>query len=167
MNFTVRPFRPGEENYAADAQRCIYSEEYRWGPAFTRYASKIALDFASREKTPGEELWVAEAEGKLIGCIMLCQSGEPLTGQLRLFLVEKAYRRSGVGKALTQTLLQKAQEARYRRIILWTAAPLTSAIRHYEKLGFRKVEETENHDWSLDGETVTEVKMLLDLASPG
>ncbi|MCI8328252.1 MAG: GNAT family N-acetyltransferase [Oscillibacter sp.] len=69
----------------------------------------MALDFASREKKPGEELWVAEAEGKLIGCIMLCQSDEPLTGQLRLFLVEKAYRQFGVGTALTQALLQKAR----------------------------------------------------------
>lgn len=29
MNYTVRPFRPGEENYVAGAHRRIYSEEYR------------------------------------------------------------------------------------------------------------------------------------------
>lgn len=67
------------------------------------------MNYTVRPFRPGEELWVAEAEGKLIGCIMLCQSDEPLTGQLRLFLVEKAYRQFGVGTALTQALLQKAR----------------------------------------------------------
>ncbi len=165
MDFKVRPFRPGEEVYVADAQRRIYTEEYRWGTSFTDYAMKIAMDFSAQAKNDREELWVAEADGSLVGCIMLCQSEEsPDVGQLRLFLVEKEYRRYGIGRALTSALFQKTRKAGYRKLILWTASPLTDAIRHYEKLGFRKVEEVENREWSLDGTPLLEVKMVMELA---
>ncbi len=167
MAFTVRPYKPGEETYVADAQIRIYTEEYNWGPAFTDYAVQIALDFAAREKEDGEGLWVAEAKGKLIGCILLCRTEEPLTCQLRLFLVEREYRRYGVGSALTKELIGKAKAAGYERLVLWTASPLKSAIRHYEKLGFCPVEEIENTSWSLDGEKLNEIKMVMNLEGYG
>ena len=144
MEYTVRPYRKGEEVYVADAQRRIYSEEYRWGDAFIRYAVKVAMDFAEKEKNDREELWVAYADGKLVGCIMLCETDDPTVGQLRLFLVEKEYRRYGIGGALIKALMEKAKEAKYEELILWTASPLTAAIRHYERLGFRVTEEKEN-----------------------
>lgn len=97
--------------------------------------------------------------------ILLCQSEKsPDVGQLRLFLVEKAYRCCGIGRALTSALFQKAREGPdTKRLILWTASPLTAAIRHYEKLGFRKAEEVENHKWSLDGAPLFEIKMVREL----
>lgn len=48
-------------------------------------------------------------------------------------------------------------------IILWTARPLKKAIRQYERIGFRSVEEKENTEWSLDGKTVFEVKMEMNI----
>lgn len=147
----------------AEAQKRVYTEEYNWGPAFTDYAVKIALDFASREKDGGEELWVAEAGRKLIGCIMLCRAEELSTGQIRLFLVEKDYRRYGVGSTLLKELMKKAKIAGYEKLILWTASRLQSAISHYEKLGFRTVEEVENQCWRLDGEKLNEIKMVMYL----
>ena len=60
MEYTVRPYKKGEEQYVAEAHRRIYREEYNWGPAFSEYAAAIALDFAKKEHGPGEELWVAE-----------------------------------------------------------------------------------------------------------
>lgn len=94
---------------------------------------------------------------------MLCRAEEPSTGQLRLFAVEKDYRRYGVGAALTEELMRLARAAGYKKLVLWTASPLKSAIRHYEKLGFRIVEEVENTTWSLDGEKLKETKMTMDL----
>ena len=35
--------------------------------------------------------------------------------------------------------MEKAKSAGYKKLILWTASPLTDAIHHYEKLGFRVV----------------------------
>lgn len=62
-----------------------------------------------------------------------------------------------------EELLAKAREAGYREIVLWTAEPLTAAIRQYERFGFRTVETAENHAWRKDGGIVTEVNMVLSL----
>ncbi|MDD3921187.1 MAG: GNAT family N-acetyltransferase, partial [Eubacteriales bacterium] len=144
MEYSIRPYRLGEERYVAEAHRRVYAQEYRWGESFISYAMRVALEFANREKTENEALWVAEAAGTLIGSIMLCKTEEPKTGQLRLYLVEKAYRGYGVGAALLRALMQKAVEAGYQKLILWTASPLTDAIRQYKKLGFSPVEEVAN-----------------------
>lgn len=163
MSIIIRPYRSGEEQYVAEAHRRIYTEEYRWGPSFTHYAAEIALSFPSRGQDTGEALWVAEADGILVGSVMLCRTDEEGTGQLRLFLVEKEYRCRGIGHRLTAELLDKARAVGYNKLILWSASPLHDALAHYEKLGFRTVETVDNHDWSLDGEVVTEIKMVLSL----
>ena len=49
---------------------------------------------------------------------MLCETDDPSTGQLRLFAVEKSRRRQGIGRALMEALLAKAQEAGYKTLIL-------------------------------------------------
>ena len=38
MNFTIRPYKQGEEKYVADLHKALYSTEYSWGPSFTDYA---------------------------------------------------------------------------------------------------------------------------------
>lgn len=141
----------------------FYQEEYSWGPSFTDYAVKIALDFAAKPKSSKEDLFVADKNGTLIGCIMLCQTEDPEVGQLRLFAVEKEYRRYGVGKALMTALMEKAKAAGYRKLILWTASPLTAAIHYYGKVGFHVTETAENSSWSTKGETLQEIRMEMDL----
>ena len=163
MNYTVRPYKPGEEQYVAELHNKLYSSEYSWGPSFTDYAMKIAIEFAKSKKNDREELFVADCGDTLAGCIMLCQTDEPDVGQLRLFAVEKEYRHYGIGSALITAFMQKAKDSGYQKIILWTASPLTDAIRHYEKLGFKAVESVENTTWDTDGKTVEEIKMELSL----
>lgn len=164
MNYNIRPYRHGEEQYVAELHKKLYTQEYSWGPSFTEYAVKLALEFAQHSKGNREELFVAEADGTLIGCVMLCQTDDPNIGQLRLFAVEKEYRRYGVGTALINALMRKAKSAGYTKLILWTASPLTAAIHHYEKLGFRITESVENHTWSTDGISLDEIKMELVLS---
>lgn len=159
MEYTVRPYRRGEEEYVAQAHKRIYEQEYRWGPEFSDYAMKIARDFAEKTPEDGEELWIAEMDRIPVGSIMLCRTDDARTGQLRLFLVEKDARCKGIGSALMEALFEKARQHGYSKLVLWTASPLTDAIRQYEKTGFRETERAENNAWSLDGETVYEIKM--------
>lgn len=158
MNFSIRPYKSGEENYVVTAHERVYLEEYRWGSSFGDYAKKVALNFATSKKNPREELWVAETDGKLVGCILLVETEKAEIGQVRLFLVEKAYRKSGIGTALTDALLDKARKSGYKRLILWTVEPLIAARHHYAKIGFQYIKSVPNSDWSLDGETVNEEK---------
>ena len=133
---TVRPVNRQEIAYFADAHRRVYREEYRWGPAFCDYDAHIAGPFVRSER---DEFFAAVADGRPVGCIMLCQTEEPAVGQLRLFLVEKGQRGAGVGTALVD------------------------AIRLYQEYGFHKTEQQPNTTWSLDGETVMEEKFELAL----
>lgn len=162
-NCVVRPYKTGEETYVADAQERVYLEEYNWGPAFGGYAKKVVYDFAAAPKNPREEMWVADVNGELAGCIMLSETEKPDVGQLRLFLVEKAYRKNGVGSALTHAFMRKVHECGYHRIILWTADVLTAARRHYGKMGFRLVESKPNDTWSLSGQKVNEEKWEMEI----
>ena len=161
MGYSIRPYKDGEERYVADLHTRIYTEEYSWGPAFTYYAVKIAMDFAGKEKSEREEMYIAESDGVSVGCIMLCGTDDPDIGQLRLFAVEKDHRRRGVGKALIDALMEKAKSAGYKGLILWTADPLKEAIRIYESFGFKKTETVPNDTWRTDGGTVYEIKMEL------
>ena len=52
MEYTVRPYKKGEEQYVAEAHRRVYREEYNWGTAFSEYAAAIALDFAKKSTAP-------------------------------------------------------------------------------------------------------------------
>ncbi len=170
VSYNIRECRPGEASYVADLHRRLYTEEYGWGPEFVSYAQKIALDFENHPKHEREALWVVEVfhddgmkNSELAGCIMLCETEEKEVGQLRLFAVEKAYRRHGLGRKLVETLLDRARQLGFSKIILWTAAPLEAALRQYERFGFKVTETQDNTSWSLEGKTVTEIKMELTL----
>ena len=165
MEYMIRPYQNGEERYVADLHKKLYAKEYSWGPNFTDYAMEIALDFAKKDKCDREELFIADAEGQPVGCIMLCETDDPDIGQLRLFAVEKDYRRFGIGSALIRTFMEKARSSGYKKIILWTASPLTAAIRHYKRLGFQIVDSVENNDWSTEGIPVEEIKMEMNMIS--
>lgn len=163
-DYIIRSFNHGEEKYVAELHKTLYADEYLWGSAFINYAVEVALEFARREKNCREEMFIAGCDGKPVGCIMLCQSDDPAVGQLRLFAVEKEYRCYGIGSALIKALMKKAKEARYEKLILWTASPLTSAIRHYEKLGFKATESIENTTWRTDGSSLQEIKMEMSIS---
>ena len=60
------------------------------GAELYRLCNQIALDFAKKEKSEKEELFVAETDGTLIGCVILCETDDANVGQLRLFAVEKS-----------------------------------------------------------------------------
>ena len=163
MDFIVRPYRSGEEEYVADLHERLYSEEYGWGPEFVRYAIEIPRRFAGKERNGREELFIAEQNGSPEGSIMLCAADDPDVGQLRVFAVEKDCRRQGIGAALLRAAMEKAESAGYRRVMLWTADAVTDALRKYEALGFRVTETKENRTWRPDGEAVVEIKMEKEL----
>jgi GNAT superfamily N-acetyltransferase len=117
VTVVIRNYRPGEEEYVADLHERLYTEEYGWGPAFVTYAKKIAVDFPKRPANGREGLWIAEVEGEPAGSVMLCETEDPSVGQLRLFAVEKNRRRQGIGRALMEALIARAEEVGYKTLI--------------------------------------------------
>ena len=86
----------------------------------------------------GEELWLCEEDGALLGAVGLERSPEELL-IARLFVAPPAFRQ-GVGTALVRKALE---EAAGRRVRVGTAALNAPALALYERLGFRRASESE------------------------
>lgn len=162
ITYTIRPYENGEENYVAEAHERIYSEEYGWNQTFTDFAKQVVYDFAAAPKTDHAEMWVAMADNRLVGSIML-QEEDPGIGHLRLFLMEKAYRGFGIGSALLELSLEKAKEWGFHHLFLSTAEPLKTARKKYAAAGFTLARRELVTDWTLDGSDVWEEYWEKDL----
>jgi ribosomal protein S18 acetylase RimI-like enzyme len=86
----------------------------------------------------GEELWLCEEDGELLGAVGLEGDKEELL-IARLFVAPSAFGR-GVGTALVQKALD---ESHGRRVRVGTAALNAPALALYERLGFERVGESE------------------------
>ncbi|GIQ63508.1 hypothetical protein PACILC2_20760 [Paenibacillus cisolokensis] len=68
---------------------------------------------------------------------------------MRWFIVHPEYRGLGLGKRLLQESLQYSKEKGFRRVFLETTEDQKTAIAMYERAGFRKIAEHENHLWGV------------------
>jgi len=92
-----------------------------------------------------EACWVAELEGRRVGCVMLVRHPEREgVARLRLLLVEPEARGLGVGRALVDACTSFAKAAGYRRVTLWTQSVLAAARAIYARSGYVKVSEAPN-----------------------
>ena len=99
---------------------------------------------------PDGRLYLALVDGKAAGCIAMRRFDEHSCEMKRLY-VDPAYRCRGVGEALVKKLIDEARAMGYRRMLLDTLPVLVSAMRMYEKLGFKV---TDPHAESPVDETV-------------
>lgn len=76
---------------------------------------------------------VAELDDRIVGLIGLEIHGD--TGLLRSAVVDRAFHGHGIGRILSEQLMQKARTLRLGRLVLLT----NTAEKYFERLGFRKV----------------------------
>jgi GNAT superfamily N-acetyltransferase len=97
--------------------------------------------FAHIQAAPGQELLVAEEDGKVIGTMTLIivpnltHGGLPWAG-VESVMVDAAYRRRGIGKLMMDYALPEARKARCYKIQLISDKFRTEAHRFYESLGY-------------------------------
>ncbi|MBQ9091232.1 MAG: GNAT family N-acetyltransferase [Anaerotignum sp.] len=162
MNYIIRPYQKGEEDYVADAHERIYRQEYGWSDIFVAFAKQVVYDFAALPKSDHAEMWVADVDGQPVGSIML-QEEEKGLGHLRLFILEKEFRGTGIADALLGIAMEKAKEWGFTHLYLSTAEPLTAARKKYAKLGFAVTRKEKMTDWTTDGSDVWEEFWEMDL----
>jgi len=150
MTATIRPIgEPGDLGWVVQAHGELYAREFGWDVSFEAHVASIVADWAADHDDAGEAAWIAELEGRRVGCVF-CLREDERTARLRILLVDPAARGSGLGRRLVRTCLEFARAAGYRRMVLWTNHPLVAARAIYLAEGFRLTAEEPHHSYGVD-----------------
>ena len=139
---TLRPHRIGDIGWIIYRHAVLYANEYGFNEQFEALVGQSASRFLRDYDPEWERCWIAEMDGKFIGCIFLMKDLEAENiGRLRNFLVEPEARGKGLGRRLIQECINFAMLVGYQKIILWTNDVLHAARHLYEDFGFRLIHE--------------------------
>jgi GNAT superfamily N-acetyltransferase len=103
----------------------------------------------SAVRARGELLYVRTAPGgPLVGVVIFVSSWSPGRrfaqadeAELHLLAVRTGERRSGVGRALVEAVIEHARESGCQRLLLWSQPTMLAAHRLYQSLGFSRAPE--------------------------
>lgn len=85
---------------------------------------------------------LSDAAGTVLGGAGLAEfSGLDACAELQKIYLTDAAKGKGLGYALAQAVETRARELGYRRLYLETHTALDAAIRLYERLGYRRIEQ--------------------------
>ena len=146
---TLRAHLPGDMGWVIQRHGEIYHREYGWNEEFEALVAEIAAEFIRKLDARRERCWIAEHEGRRVGCIFLVAK-DATTAKLRLLLVEPDARGLGVGRTLVAECVRFARECGYKKIILWTQDNLSAARSIYSKTGFVKTGQEPHHSFGYD-----------------
>ncbi len=132
----IRQFHPGD----AAAFRRLNEE---WITRFFRIEPKEEPILADPQGTildPGGRIFFATAGERCVGCCALIRIRDK-EFELAKMAVEPSYQRAGIGRRLLHAAIEEGRNAGARRLYLETNHVLTPAIRLYESMGFKHIDE--------------------------
>lgn len=121
---------------------------------FREYAGTLAVDLAFQDFAaelsglPGEyaeprgALVLARVDGEVAGCCALRAADTadyPNAAEMKRLYVRKAFRGFGLGRLLTEHILDQAHLAGYSTVLLDTLDDMEAARALYEDLGFTEI----------------------------
>jgi GNAT superfamily N-acetyltransferase len=141
--------RPGDLGWVVKAHGETYADEFGWDTGIEALVARIVADYANDHDPARENAWIAERDGRRVGCVF-CVDGSGGTAVLRILLVDPAARGHGIGKRLVDECLGFARRAGYDRMRLWTNDPLAAARHIYLSRGFRLTAQEPHHSFGAD-----------------
>jgi GNAT superfamily N-acetyltransferase len=124
------------------------AREWGFGQFFESQVATGLAEFAGRLSNPGNQLWRAEGDGRVVGAVAI--DGEHLGGGVahpRWFVMDDACRGLGVGRRLLEAAVEFCDRRGFAATQLWTFQGLDAARHLYEDLGFRLVECRPGAQW--------------------
>ncbi|MBG0855108.1 bifunctional helix-turn-helix transcriptional regulator/GNAT family N-acetyltransferase [Streptomyces spinoverrucosus] len=141
---------PGDLGWIVQRNAALYAAEYGWNTDYEGLVARIVADFAEDHDPHLERVWIAELDGRPVGCVMCVRDEAPATARLRLLLVEPDARGLGIGDRLVRSVIDFARGVGYRDLVLWTNDVLTAARRVYQRHGFVLVAEKPHRSFGKD-----------------
>jgi GNAT superfamily N-acetyltransferase len=175
----IRPLgQPGDLGWVVMAHGEVYAAEFGWDTSVEALVARIVADYAAGHDPAREAAWIAEANGRRLGCVFCVAADDHrqaagaghqtsdeaaegsahggelaavgATAKLRILLVHPDGRGHGLGARLVDTCVDFARNAGYARVRLWTNDPLVAARRIYLKRGFTLIAEQPHHSFGVD-----------------
>ena len=130
----------GRVTVAANAEFAPGGPDSPFRTAWARYLETMA-DAAGRAREG--TLLVAVEDGRVLGTVTLylgpgSEQWRPEDAMFRFLAVDPAARGRGIGRALFQACLERAQAAGKRRMALHTTDRMATARAMYERAGFKR-----------------------------
>jgi DNA-binding MarR family transcriptional regulator/GNAT superfamily N-acetyltransferase len=141
---------PGDLGWIVQRNATLYAAEYGWNTDYEGLVARIVADFAEDHDPHLERVWIAEVDGRPVGCVMCVRDDAPGTARLRLLLVEPDARGLGIGDRLVGAVVDFARGVGYRELVLWTNDVLAAARRLYQRHGFALVSERPHRSFGAD-----------------
>lgn len=142
MRITVRRAAPGDAGALVDLARAVGSEDEGWliTNGEWRSASEERRYLRAVRRHPHAAVFVAEAEGGIIGRISLARDPHPASEHIADLglMVALPFRRQGVGRALMEAAESWAREVGVSKLELHVFPYNHAAIALYEGLGYER-----------------------------
>jgi GNAT superfamily N-acetyltransferase len=151
---------PGDLGWIVRAHGELYAREHGWDLSFEAMVARIVADLVDEHDPARDRIWIAELDGRPVGCIACVHGDDAGTAKLRLLLVDPAARGRGLGSRLVDECIAFARTTGARRMVLFTVDVLVAARRIYEAAGFVLVDSTPGAGW---GVPVVEQTWALEL----
>lgn len=145
-----RADRPGDLGWVVMTHGEVYHQQFGWTTEFDALVATIVSDFANHHDPAREAGWIAELDGRRVGCIFLVAGDRAGVAKLRILLVTPEGRGRHVGTRLVEECLAFARAAGYDMVTLWTNDILVAARKIYQDFGFTLVDEQPHHSFGHD-----------------
>ncbi len=147
--YIIRSHQPGDMGWVVSRHGALYAHEFGWDITFEAYVADTVAKFIREFDSKRERCWIAERNGRNVGCIFLFERDENVA-QLRMLIVDPEARGLGIGHRLVDECVRFARQCRYVKMLLWTIDILSAARKIYKQAGFKLVESTKTHAFGHD-----------------
>ncbi|MGW7083830.1 bifunctional helix-turn-helix transcriptional regulator/GNAT family N-acetyltransferase [Streptomyces sp. NPDC054871] len=141
---------PGDLGWIVQRNAALYAAEFGFNTDYEGLVARIIADYAEDHDPHLERTWIAELDGRPVGCVMCVRDDAPGTARLRLLLVEPDARGHGIGDQLVAACVEFARGVGYREMVLWTNDILGAARAIYQRHGFVLVDEKPHRSFGVD-----------------
>lgn len=138
MSLTIERLTDPDELPTIRAMFREYADSLSLDLEFQGFSEELA-DLPGKYAPPSGCLLLAMADGQPAGCVALRSLGAGVCEMKRLY-VRSQHRGLGLGRKLTERVIQEARHLGYQRIRLDTiGSKMSRAVSLYEALGFRMI----------------------------
>ena len=149
-----------ESDSEVQEARTLFEEYSAWlgvNLCFQNFEKELA-ELPGDYAPPNGRLLLAVENDQVAGCVALRKIGEG-TGEMKRLYVRPEFRGRGLGRRLTEAIIQTAREVGYQQLRLDTLpGKMDQAIAMYRSLGFKNIERYYNNPY----EEAAYMELILD-----